>query len=207
MFALLQAAGWPAWPLLACSVAALALALDRMLALRGSKIAPAGLVSEALNVATVRGSTPEVLAALSRSCALGSILAEGLRAGHGNPRARVSEVRRALEQEGRAASARLERGLPALATIASVAPLLGLLGTVVGMIEIFGASASAIGGDPVALARGISVALYNTAFGLIVAIPALVFWRYFRSRVDDALLRMEIESERFATLLAGARQP
>jgi biopolymer transport protein ExbB len=95
-----------------------------------------------------------------------------------------------MEGTGRAVAHRLERYLSALATIASAAPLLGLLGTVIGMIEIFGsqaptAGATAMGGgNPAQLAHGISVALYNTAFGLIVAIPALIFWRYFRGRVD-----------------------
>lgn len=207
MFNLLQAAGWPVLPLLVCSLAALALVIDRLLALRASKTAPALLVDQAFKASSTRGSTPDVIVALARSSALGSILAAGLRAGQGNPRSRIADVRIALEHEGKAAAGRLERGLAALATIASVAPLLGLLGTVVGMIEIFGASASALGADPAGLARGISVALYNTAFGLIVAIPALVFWRLFRSRVDDALLRMELETERFARLLTSDRQP
>ena len=96
---------------------------------------------------------------------------------------------------------RLERYLPALATIASAAPLLGLLGTVIGMIEIFGSQAPAgslSGGNPAQLAHGISVALYNTAFGLIVAIPALILWRYFRARVDGYVLELELAAERFA---------
>ena len=207
MLSMLQAAGWPAWPLLACSVVALSLVIERILVLRGSKTAPARLVDEALNVAISRGTPPEVLLALARSSALGAVLAAGLRAGQGNPRARILDVRRALELEGKAAAGRLERGLPALATIASVAPLMGLLGTVIGMIEIFGVSASSLGADPAALARGISIALYNTAFGLVVAIPALIFWRFFRSRVDESLLRMELEAERFARLLTLERAP
>lgn len=114
-----------------------------------------------------------------------------------------------MESAGRVVAHRLERYLPALATIASAAPLLGLLGTVIGMIEIFGSqspSNGAVGtGNPAQLAHGISVALYNTAFGLIVAIPALIFWRYFRSRVDEYLLNLELAGERFARHLNTLR--
>ena len=105
-----------------------------------------------------------------------------------------------MEGAGRAAAHTLEKHLSALATIASAAPLLGLLGTVIGMIEIFGSQGGASatgGGNPAQLAAGISIALYNTAFGLIVAIPALIFWRYFRARVDGYLLGMELASEQF----------
>jgi biopolymer transport protein ExbB len=109
-----------------------------------------------------------------------------------------------MEMSGRIAAHHLERYLSALATIASVAPLLGLLGTVVGMIEIFGAS-NASGSQPALLAHGISVALYNTAFGLIVAIPALMFWRYFRGLADRHLLAMEVSTERFARHLTQIR--
>src|SRR4029453_13512730 len=116
--------------------------------------------------------------------------------------------RASMEHTGRAVAHRLERYLSALATIASAAPLLGLLGTVIGMIEIFGSQApsgGATGGNPGQLAHGISVALYNTAFGLIVAIPSLIFWRYFRGRVDEFLLTLELSAERFARHLNGLR--
>ena len=98
--------------------------------------------------------------------------------------------------------------MSALATIASAAPLMGLFGTVVGMIEIFGSQApsGATGGNPAQLAHGISVALYNTAFGLIVAIPSLIFWRYFRARVDEYLLTLELAAERLAHHLNTLRK-
>jgi biopolymer transport protein ExbB len=105
-----------------------------------------------------------------------------------------------MEGAGRQAVQTLEKYLAALATIASVAPLLGLLGTVIGMIEIFGAggsSSSASGTNPSQLAHGISVALYNTAFGLMVAIPSLIFWRYFKAKADSMALTLEQASERF----------
>jgi biopolymer transport protein ExbB len=113
-----------------------------------------------------------------------------------------------MEGTGRLVAHRLERYLSALATIASAAPLMGLFGTVVGMIEIFGAqipSGGATGGNPAQLAHGISVALYNTAFGLIVAIPSLIFWRYFRARVDGYLLNLELASERLVRQLVQLR--
>jgi biopolymer transport protein ExbB len=128
-------------------------------------------------------------------------------------RASEDDLRSSLEGAGRMAAAKLQRYLGALATIASAAPLLGLLGTVIGMIEIFGSQAGdggmgtvPGGGNPGQLAHGISIALYNTAFGLMVAIPALIFWRYFRARVDDYLLIMEIASERFARHLLTLRK-
>ncbi len=113
-----------------------------------------------------------------------------------------------MEGTGRAVAQRLEKYLNALATIASAAPLLGLLGTVIGMIEIFGSQgSSATGqGNPAQLAHGISIALYNTAFGLIVAIPTLIFWRYFRSRVDAYLLTLELASEQFVRHLLRLRK-
>jgi biopolymer transport protein ExbB len=114
-----------------------------------------------------------------------------------------------MEGAGRVVAHRLERSLSALATIASAAPLMGLFGTVVGMIEIFGSqtpAGGATGGNPAQLAHGISVALYNTAFGLIVAIPSLIFWRYFRARVDAYLLTLELASERLARHLNTLRK-
>jgi biopolymer transport protein ExbB len=111
-----------------------------------------------------------------------------------------------VETAGRLAAHRMERYLTALATIASAAPLLGLLGTVVGMIEIFGSQSPAGSANPAQLAQGISVALYNTAFGLIVAIPALIFWRFFRARVDTYLLRMEAACEQLLGTINALRR-
>jgi biopolymer transport protein ExbB len=114
-----------------------------------------------------------------------------------------------MEGAGRVVAHRLERYLSALATVASAAPLMGLFGTVVGMIDIFGSQSStsaATGGNPAQLAHGISVALYNTAFGLIIAIPSLIFWRYFRARVDYYLLTLELASERLVRHLNTLRK-
>ena len=113
-----------------------------------------------------------------------------------------------MEGAGRMVAQRLEQYLSALGTIASAAPLLGLFGTVVGMIEIFGSQApgGTSGGNPAQLAHGISIALYNTAFGLVVAIPSLIFWRYFRGRVDAYLLTLELSSEQLVRHLKALRK-
>ncbi|TFZ04769.1 MotA/TolQ/ExbB proton channel family protein [Ramlibacter rhizophilus] len=208
MFSIIQAAGWPIWPLIACSVVALALIIERFLSLKTAKIVPPRLVDEAVAVSRVSVPTPDVVTQLEQNSALGEVLASGLRALNADPRCGETELRASMEHTGRAVAHRLERYLSALGTIASAAPLLGLLGTVIGMIEIFGSQApgGTTGGNPAQLAHGISIALYNTAFGLIVAIPALIFWRYFRARVDEYLLHLELASERFARHLASLRR-
>jgi len=204
LLSIIQASGWPIWPLIACSVVALALIIERFISLQAKRVAPPKLLDEAISV-TARGLPgPEVVNQLAQSSALGEVLASGVRQLISDPRSTEVDVRAAMEGSGRAVAHRLEKYLMALGTIASAAPLLGLLGTVVGMIEIFGAQAGAGavghvagGGNPAQLAHGIAMALYNTAFGLIIAIPALFFWKYFRSRVDAYLLTLELASERF----------
>ncbi len=207
MLSIIQAAGWPIWPLIACSIAALALIIERFLSLRTHRVVPPQLLEEALAVS--RHSLPpvDVVNQLEQNCALGEVLASGLRAMASDPRSTEAQLRAVMEASGRAVAHRLERYLSALGTIASAAPLLGLLGTVIGMIEIFGSQSpgGTTGGNPAQLAHGISIALYNTAFGLIVAIPALIFWRYFRSQVDGYLLAMELASERFVRHLGTLR--
>lgn len=207
MLSIIQAAGWPIWPLIACSIAALALIIERFLSLRTRRVVPPQLLDEALAVSRHTLPPPEVVNQLEQNCALGEVLASGLRALASDPRSSEAQLRAVMEASGRAVAHRLERYLSALGTIASAAPLLGLLGTVIGMIEIFGAQppGGTTGGNPAQLAHGISIALYNTAFGLMVAIPALMFWRYFRSRVDGYLLSMELASERFVRHLATLR--
>lgn len=203
MLSIIQAAGWPIWPLILCSVLALAFIIERFIKLQTARVLGSGLVDEAIGVSREAVPTPDMVNQLEEHSAMGHVLAAGWRAINNNPRCTPVEMRAAMEAAGRQATHRLERYLPALATIASAAPLLGLLGTVIGMIEIFGSQAPAAGsgmggGNPAQLAHGISVALYNTAFGLIVAIPALIFWRYFRARVDGYILELELAAERFA---------
>ena len=138
------------------------------------------------------GVNEETLKRLNAHSHLGRVFAAGLR----NVRSSRDVMKEAIEEAGRSAAHDLERFLTSLGTVASISPLMGLFGTIVGMIEIFGA-ATATGNNPQQLAHGISVALYNTGFGLIIAIPALIFWRYFRARVDAYLLTLELSAEQF----------
>ena len=210
MFSIIQAAGWPIWPLIICSILGLALIIERFLSLKTAKVAPPQLLDEVLKASSAALPAPEVIAQLEKNSALGEVLASGLQALRAKPTSSDEELRNALESSGRVVTHRLERYLSALATIASVAPLMGLFGTVIGMIEIFGSQApagGATGGNPAQLAHGISIALYNTAFGLIIAIPALIFWRYFRARVDEYLLILEQAGERLLQHLATLRAP
>ncbi|MDE2605507.1 MAG: MotA/TolQ/ExbB proton channel family protein [Burkholderiales bacterium] len=209
MLSIIQAAGWPIWPLVACSILALALIIERFISLKTAKVAPPKLLDEALAVSRVSVPAPDVVRQLEQNSALGEVLASGFRALNSDPRCSEADLRASMESTGRAVAHRLERYLNALATIASAAPLLGLLGTVIGMIEIFGSQSAAggvAGGNPAQLAHGISVALYNTAFGLVVAIPSLIFWRYFRGRVDEYLLTLELSAERFVRHLVQLRR-
>ena len=211
LFSIIQAAGWPIWPLLVCSVLALALVLERLISLRPSRIAPPSLLDEALTVSAHGLPSGEVVQQLEQNSALGEVLASGFKALLQHPQCSEADLRAELEGTGRRVAAQLDKHLTALATIASAAPLLGLLGTVIGMIDIFGSQAAgpgALGGgsNPAQLAQGISVALYNTAFGLIVAIPSLIFWRYFRSRADAYLLTMELAAERLLRHLNTLRK-
>jgi len=172
LFSIIQAAGWPIWPLIACSVLGMALVIERFVSLKTRKIFPPKLLDEAIMVSRNGIPGPDVVKQLEQNSVLGTVLATGFRTYNVNPRATEDDLRASLEGAGREAAAKLQRYLGALATIASAAPLLGLLGTVIGMIEIFGSQAvDTVGavpgmGNPGQLAHGISIALYNTAFGL-----------------------------------------
>lgn len=186
MWSIIQAAGWPIWLLIIASVIALALIFERLWSLRQSVVAPRGLVEKVLGGFREHGASPELLAATARQGPLGRVLAAGL-ANVKSPRPVMKE---AIEEVGRGVTHDLDRFLTTLGTIAAMSPLLGLFGTVIGMIEIFG-SQGAASSNPIQLAHGISVALYNTAFGLIVAIPSMIFYRYFRAKVDGFVIEME----------------
>jgi biopolymer transport protein ExbB len=201
VWSLIQAAGWPIWPLIFASVIALALILERMWSLRQSVVAPSGTVDRVLSDYKQHGLTPELLTRTARLGPLGRVLAAGL-ANAKSPRPVMKE---AIEEVGRIVAHDLERFLTTLGTIAAMSPLLGLFGTVVGMIEIFG-SQTAAGSNPIQLAHGISVALYNTAFGLIVAIPSMIFYRHFRSEVDSLTLEMEQQAIKLVELAHGERK-
>jgi len=208
LFSIIQAVGWTIWPLIACSVLALAIVIERFVSLKSSKIAPPRLLDEVIGVTRSGIPAPDVVSQLELNSALGEVLASGLRALNADPRCSEEDLRATMEGAGRVVAHRLDRYLSALGTIASAAPLMGLFGTVVGMIEIFGSQSpgTATGGNPAQLAHGISIALYNTAFGLMVAIPSLIFWRYFRGQVDAYLLTLELSSERLARHLKAVRR-
>ena len=174
----------------------LALVIERLLSLRTPRNVPATLLDEVMAVSRTSLPPMDVVNKLAENSVMGQVLAAGLRAVIVEPRITERSLRQTFESAGRAAAQQLERYLNALGTIAAAAPLLGLLGTVVGMIEIFGSQAPSGASNPAALAHGISVALYNTAFGLIIAIPALMFYRYFRGVVDNHLLNLEQAAER-----------
>lgn len=196
MFFIIQAAGWPIWLLIVCSIVALALIFERLYQLRRSRVAPPTLVDEVLGVTRSSLPSAEVVNKLAESSVLGSVLAAGLRSVIAEPRISEDALRQSLENAGREAVHRIERYLNTLGTIATAAPLLGLFGTVIGMIEIFGSQAPDGTSNPQQLAHGISIALYNTAFGLIIAVPALMFYRYFRGLVDAFQLSMELAAAR-----------
>ena len=196
MFSIIQAAGWPIWPLILCSIVALALVIERLASLRPLRVAPPSLTDEVITVTRSSLPSADIVNKLAANSVLGTVLAHGLRSVIVDPRITEQGLRQSFESAGRAAVHRLERYLNTLGSIAAVAPLLGLFGTVVGMIEIFGSQSPAGGNNPALLAHGISVALYNTALGLIVAIPSLMFYRYFRGRVDEFSIEMEQAAER-----------
>ncbi|MDN4016948.1 MotA/TolQ/ExbB proton channel family protein [Zwartia panacis] len=179
-------AGWPIWPLIALSIAGLAIVIERALSLKTSRIIPSELPAQVIQMVRAKADQPEAIEKLRTSSPLGQVLAELLTHRHLSP----TELRLAVEDAGRDVAYVLQRYLPALATVASIAPLMGLFGTVVGMIEIF-AAYRPDGSDPTELARGISIALYNTGFGILIAIPAVLAHRLFKSRVEALLLKME----------------
>jgi biopolymer transport protein ExbB len=197
---IVQEAGWPIWPLILCSIAAVALIVERFMALRTARIAPGYLLGEVIAVTRNGLPSADVVAKLADNSLLGGVLASGLKLLAVDPRVGEVQLRQTFEGAGRDAAHKMDRYLNALGSIAAAAPLLGLFGTVVGMIEIFGSQG---GGNtnPAELAHGISTALYNTAAGLIVAIPSLMFYRYFRGRVDDYLHTLEQSSEQLLTQL------
>lgn len=201
MFAIIQAAGWPIWFLLVASVIAVALIIERASALRRSRIVPPDLLQTVVGDLRQKGVDEAMLERLQQHSPLGRVFAAGLR----NMRGTREVMKEAIEEAGRAVAHDLERYLTTLGTIASIAPLMGLFGTVVGMIEIFG-SPTASGTDPTALAHGISVALYNTGFGLLIAIPAMIFYRHYRGLVDGLLVEMEQQAVKLVEVAHGDRR-
>ena len=201
MFSIILAAGWPIWPLLCASIIAVALIIERLISLRRSKVLPAGLLQRVIAEYKKKGSNEALLTSLEAQSPLGRVLSAGLR----NVGSSREIMREAIEEAGGMVAHELDRYLTTLGTIASISPLMGLFGTVVGMIEIFG-SQSPTGSNPMQLAHGISVALYNTGFGLVIAIPGMIFWRHFRALVNSFVLEMQQQAVRLVEVLHGERK-
>ncbi len=201
MFNIILAAGWPIWPLLLASVVAVALIIERLVALRRAKVLPGGLLQRVVAEYRQNGVSDALVANLEAGSPLGRVLGAGLR----NVGSSREIMREAIEETGAGVAHELERYLTTLGTIASISPLMGLLGTVVGMIEIFG-SQSPTGSNPVQLAHGISVALYNAGFGLLIAIPCMIFWRRFRALVNGYVIEMQQQAVRLVEVLHGERR-
>ena len=201
VFAIIQAAGWPIWPLLLTSIVAVALIFERLAALRRQKVVPPGLLQRVIAEYRQSGASESYITSLEQQSPLGRVLAAALR----NVGTSREVMKESVEEAGRAVAQHLERYLTTLGTIASISPLLGLFGTVIGMIEIFG-SQSPSGANPIQLAHGISIALYNTGFGLVIAIPSMIFWRHFRALTTGFIIEMEQQALRLVETLHGERR-
>jgi biopolymer transport protein ExbB len=201
LFAIIQAAGWPIWFLLFASIVAVALIIERSISLRERKIIPPTLLDQVIAVYQRQGVNEEVLQKLTKDSPLGTVLAAGLR----NHRSSRYVMKEAIDEAGRAVAHELERFLTTLGTIATASPLLGLFGTVIGMIEIFG-SQSPTGSNPQQLAHGISIALYNTAFGIGIAVPSLILYRHFKNKVEGLVVEMEEQASKLVDIVHGERR-
>ena len=202
MFELIKAGGWSMWPIILCSVAALAIIGERLWSLQKKYIVPSNLLAQVQQWLERDELEPARLAALRDSSPLGKVLAAGLI----NRDHERDIIKEAIEDAGRHATPELERYLRTLGSIAAISPFLGLFGTVIGMIEMFSGIGQHGVGDPTIVAHGIAVALINTAGGLAVAIPSLLFYRYFRGRVNDLLIDMEEEAIKLVEILHGERE-
>ncbi len=200
MFAIIAELGWPVWPLIVASILALALIIERTVALRRARILPSGLLDDVVGLARKKTVTPDILGKLEQNSPLGRVLAAGLR----NERVLREGAMQQIEAAGAVVANHLTKNLTLLGSIGSIAPLLGLFGTVVGMIHIFASQQA--GTSPQDLAKGISIALYCTAFGIIVAVPAVLAHRYFRRLVEDYLVDMEEQAERLLEFVYGDRR-
>lgn len=201
MLQLIRLAGWPIWFLILASIVALAIICERAWSLRASLIAPRNLLAATIAEYQRKGVSNDLLNRLVAGPLMGRIFAAGLF----NVKSSREVMKESIEEAGRAVMVELERFLTTLGTIASVSPLLGLFGTVVGMIEIFLAQSPG-GTNPAQMAHGIGVALYNTAFGLIVAVPSMVFYRYFRGKVEKIAVEMEQQAIKLVEIVHGERQ-
>jgi biopolymer transport protein ExbB len=198
---IINAAGWPIWPLIFASIIAVAIIFERLWTLRSNIIAPDNLLLEAQKMITKDGVKKEAIQSLQNHSMLGEIFASALN----NYNSSSEIIKEAIEETGRAVNHKLERYLSTLATIATVAPLLGLFGTIIGMVELFSSFTSS-GHDVAVFARGISIALYNTAGGIVVAVPAMIAYRFFRSKIDNLVVEMEQQAIKLVEIINGKRR-
>ncbi len=202
MFEIIKAGGWVMWPLILCSIASSAIILERFWSLQTRRICPKHLVAQIWHWAKANQLDATHLATLRDSSPLGRILAAGLANLHHSREV----MKESIEETGRHVVHEMERYLSSLGTIASISPLLGLLGTVIGTIQVFNAITSHGVGNPTEMAGGIATALITTAAGIIVAIPSLIFSRYFRRKVDELVVSMEQEAIKMVEVLHGDRE-
>jgi len=203
VLSIIEAAGWPIWLIIITSVITLAIIGERFWSLRTSLVAPRDVLPATIREYQSKGASQDLVNRLQHGPIIGRIFAAALV----NERASREVLRDAVEDAGRSAGLELERFLNTLGTIATISTLLGLFGTIVGMIEIFGSQNPATGGgNPAQLAHGISVALYNTLFGIGVAIPAVIFYRHFRNRVDGLVVEMESQAIKLIDVIHGERR-
>jgi len=197
-----RAGGWLMLPIILCSVIALAIIVERLWSLQVRRVLPKHLVAQVWRWEKIHQLTEEHVKELQASSPLGSILAAGIVNRHQDR----DVMKESIEDTGRHIVHELERYLNSLGTIAAITPLLGLLGTVIGMIKVFATITTQGVGDPGALAGGISEALLTTAAGMSVAIPTLMFYRYFRGRVRMLVLKMEQEALTMVEIMHGQRE-
>jgi len=196
---IIQAAGWPIWPLILTSIIGVAIILERFWSLRKSQIIPEGLMIEINTMIKQNDIDGNKLEILKNSSPLGDLLSVAI----SKRKNSVEIIKSALDERVGIIIHNLERYLGVLVTIATVAPLLGLFGTIIGMVELFSSFTSS-GHDVAVFARGISIALYNTAGGIVVAVPAMIAYRFFRSKIDNYLNEMEHEAIQIVELLKGS---
>lgn len=202
MFEILSAGGWLMFPIIGCSVIALAIVVEKIWSLQRSRVAPDNLVARIWQLSQNRLLDEGMIVQIRDESPLGRILAAGLM----NRQADRQIMRERVEEVGRHVTHELQRFLTTLGTIAAISPLLGLLGTVVGMIQVFNVITSVGVGDPGELAGGISKALITTAAGITVAIPSLIFVRFFRRKIEGLVVSMEEESIKLMEVLQGSRR-
>ena len=198
MWEIIQAAGWPIWPLILTSIIGVAIMLERFWSLRKSQIIPDGLIVEIKTMIKQNNLDDNKLNILKNSSPLGDLLAVAI----AKRKDSVEVIKSALDERAGIIVHNLERYLGVLVTIAPVAPLLGLFGTIIGMVELFSSFTSS-GHDVAVFARGISIALYNTAGGIVVAVPAMIAYRFFRSKIDNYLNEMEHYAIQIVEILKG----